>query len=107
MNLRRWLALKLDPPADMPLRAVVKEIAAALRDAFPAHGTVCVALKNPSAKRLRRGVAAMPTLCRSHDRLRALVGRLERIAGVKCPQYDPGPLDRPAKCARTGTCADP
>ncbi len=105
MNLRRWLALKLDPPADLPLRAVVIKTAEALRDTFPAHGVVCVALKNPSAKRLKRAVEAMPTLCHGHDQLRALVGRLERIAGVRCPQYDPGPLDRPAKCARTGTCA--
>jgi len=107
MNLRRWLALKLDPPADLPLRAVVIKIAESLRATFPAYGIVCVALKNPNAKRLRAAVLAMPDLCRGHDQLRALVGRLERIAGVECPQYDPGPLDRPPKCARTGSCADP
>lgn len=107
MSIRTWFVRNRTPPVDPDLRAVVVQVAAALRETFDAHGVVCAAIKNPSAKRLRAGIVSMQTLCHGHDQLRALVGRLERLAGVPCPQYDPGPLDVPLKCARSGTCVDP
>lgn len=100
--LRKWLGVP--PPPQDDLRALVELLAGTLRATFHAHGIVCAAVKNPSAHRLRAAVDAMPILCHGHDIERAICGRLERLAGVKCPQYDPGPLDPPVKCARTGTC---
>ena len=99
----RWLFRPPSPAAD-EVRNLVILLAATLRETYHAHGIVCVAIKNPSAKRLRAGVEAMPLLCHAHDVSRAICGRLERLTGVACPQYDPGPLDPPLKCARTGTC---
>jgi len=101
-SLQKWLSpTRLQ---DKEVRDLVELLAGTLRSTFHAHGIVCVAVKNPNAHRLRAAVKAMPILCHGHDIERAICGRLERLVGIECPQYDPGPLDPPIKCARTGSC---